>query len=186
MEWVFTTPPFEESSLAVSSSTPPRRPQIHTSAPSSTYFAAISFPRPVPPPVMRMRLPFRRPSLNMRAPGGGSPHSKRSYSTTAASRMAHRLYVVAVGVDEKCRVIGRAVIGSQTGLPVVAPAGLEARGVEPVDRLTVGRAERDVKGPAFTFRKPQTGLALRSQASSRVVEYEAKRRGHTCASSLGA
>src|SRR5687768_1762347 len=93
MEWVFTTPPFEESSLAVSSSTPPRRPQIHTSAPSSTYFAAISFPRPVPPPVMRMRLPFRRPSLNMRAPGGGSPHSKRSYSRPAAWKPVDRLTV---------------------------------------------------------------------------------------------
>jgi len=59
--WVFTLPPKD---LAVSSSTPPRRPQIHTSAPSSTYFATISFPMPVPPPVTRMRLPFRRPGLN--------------------------------------------------------------------------------------------------------------------------
>src|SRR6185503_7873817 len=76
MAWVLTFPPRD---FAVSSRTPPRRPQSHSSAPSSTYFAAISLPRPVPPPVMRMRLPLRRPSLYMRAPGGGSPHSKSSH-----------------------------------------------------------------------------------------------------------
>src|SRR6185436_4839668 len=64
-EWVLT---FLPSSFAVASRTAPRRPQIHTSAPSWTYFAAISLPRPVPPPVTRMRLPLSRPSLNMRAP----------------------------------------------------------------------------------------------------------------------
>src|SRR5688572_9830459 len=74
--WVLTLPPRD---LAVSSRTPPRLPQSQSSAPSSTYFAAISLPRPVPPPVTRMRLPLRRPSLNMRAPGGGSPHSKSSH-----------------------------------------------------------------------------------------------------------
>src|SRR3954469_16539554 len=75
--WVFTLPPSER---AVSSRTPPRRPQIQTSAPSWTYFAAISLPRPVPPPVTRMRLPLSRPSLNMRAPAFVaclSAHSKR-------------------------------------------------------------------------------------------------------------
>src|SRR5919106_2119475 len=70
--WVLTFPP---SDFAVSSRTPPRRPQIQSSAPSSTYLAAISLPRPVPPPVMRMRLPLSSPSLNMRAPWGGSGHS---------------------------------------------------------------------------------------------------------------
>src|SRR5213080_1039471 len=34
------------------------------SAPSSRNFAAISLPRPVPPPVTRIRWDFRRPSLN--------------------------------------------------------------------------------------------------------------------------
>src|SRR5687768_5526327 len=70
---VLTFPPRD---LAVSCRTPPRRPQIHSSAPSSTYLAAISLPRPVPPPVIRMRLPLSSPSLNMRAPWGGSGHSK--------------------------------------------------------------------------------------------------------------
>src|SRR5687767_910010 len=83
--WVLTLPPRER---AVSSSTPPRLPQSQSSAPSSTYFAAISLPRPVPPPVMRMRLPLRRPSLNMRAPGGGSPHSKSSHRDVDEARFA--------------------------------------------------------------------------------------------------
>src|SRR6185503_5527070 len=79
---------FPPRDFAVSSSTPPRRPQIQSSAPSSTYLAAISLPRPVPPPVMRMRLPLRRPSLNMRAPGGGSSHSKSSHRDIDEARFA--------------------------------------------------------------------------------------------------
>src|SRR5258706_2909873 len=76
-EWVFTVPPKDFiREPAVSSRTGPRRPQIQTSAPNSRYFAAISLPRPVPPPVTRMRLPLSRPSLNMRAPRV-STHSKR-------------------------------------------------------------------------------------------------------------
>ncbi len=69
--WLRTLPPcLAINSFAVSSSTPPRRPAIQSSAPSARYLAAISLPRPVPPPVTRMRLPLRRSSLNMRAPGG--------------------------------------------------------------------------------------------------------------------
>src|SRR3989440_4851887 len=72
-ECVRTRPPcWSINSLAVSSSTAPRRPASHRSAPSSRYLAAISLPRPVPPPVMRMRLPLNRFSLNMRAPGRGA------------------------------------------------------------------------------------------------------------------
>src|SRR5512134_1767044 len=85
-ECVLTFPPRD---LAVSSSTPPRRPQIHSSAPSSTYLAAISLPRPVPPPVMRMRLPLSSPSLNMRAPWGGSGHSK-SFRRVRSHAVAER------------------------------------------------------------------------------------------------
>src|SRR6267378_930478 len=62
---VFTEPPcLAASSIAVFSSVVARRPQMKISAPSSRYFAAISRPRPVPPPVTRMRLPLSRSFLN--------------------------------------------------------------------------------------------------------------------------
>src|SRR5437764_15322186 len=84
-EWVRTRPPcLSLSSLAVSSSTPPRRPASHRSAPSSRYLAAISLPRAVPPPVMRMRFPLSRPSLNMRAPW------KRAHSKGCELRQGDR------------------------------------------------------------------------------------------------
>src|SRR5439155_6143094 len=77
---VRTRPPcFAISSFAVSSSTPPRRPASQSSAPSARYLAAISLPRPVPPPVTRMRLPLRRFSLNMRAPGEGARILSRDF-----------------------------------------------------------------------------------------------------------
>src|SRR5258707_6181469 len=58
--WHFTEPPcFAVSSAAVFSNGSRRLAQIYRSAPSSRYFAAISRPRPVPPPVTRMRLPLR-------------------------------------------------------------------------------------------------------------------------------
>src|SRR2546422_600938 len=87
-EWVRTTPPRPAtSSFAVLSSTAPRRPQSQSSAPSSRYLAAISLPSPVPPPVMRMRLPLRRSFLNMRASREGSPHFK-SYLRARASQVS--------------------------------------------------------------------------------------------------
>src|SRR5262245_65047739 len=58
---VFTVPPYSRlSAPAVSSRTASRRPQIQIAAPSARYLAAISRPRPVPPPVTRMRLPAKR------------------------------------------------------------------------------------------------------------------------------
>src|SRR6266850_6043420 len=75
--WVRTLPPyFATSSCEQDSRTAPLRPASQMSAPSERYLVAISLPRPVPPPVTRMRLPLSRPSLNMRAPWV-SAHSKR-------------------------------------------------------------------------------------------------------------
>jgi hypothetical protein len=45
---------------AVASHTALRRPQMATSAPSSRNFSAIAWPRPLPPPVTRMRRPCIR------------------------------------------------------------------------------------------------------------------------------
>src|SRR5437660_6271459 len=83
--WVRTPPPPRpaSSSFAVFSSTAARRPQSQSSAPRARYLAAISLPRPVPPPVTRMRLPLRRPSLNMGAP---SPRQRSAYSNCSDQR----------------------------------------------------------------------------------------------------
>src|SRR5579864_1615168 len=57
--------PFEESSTAVCSRTSSRRPQMWTRAPSSRKRSAIPLPRPVPPPVIKMRLLSRRSGRNI-------------------------------------------------------------------------------------------------------------------------
>src|SRR5262249_14079914 len=65
--WASTLPPcFFISSAAVSSHTDLRRPQMITSAPSARNFSAMPLPSPVPPPVTRIRLPRKSPSVNMR------------------------------------------------------------------------------------------------------------------------
>src|SRR6266700_3374206 len=59
--WLVTRPPWRSiSSVAVSSQTILRRPQMWISAPSWRKRAAIDLPSPVPPPVTRMRRPARR------------------------------------------------------------------------------------------------------------------------------
>jgi hypothetical protein len=64
--WVVTTPPVAFScSRAVASSTSARRPQIARPAPSSRNRRPMLLPRPVPPPVIRMRLPARRSGWNI-------------------------------------------------------------------------------------------------------------------------
>src|SRR5439155_22379609 len=86
---VRTRPPcFAISAFAVASSTPPRRPASQSSAPSARYLAAISLPRPVPPPVTRMRLPLRRFSLNMRAPGEGARILSRDFLRSGVGSFA--------------------------------------------------------------------------------------------------
>src|ERR1700674_3242646 len=58
--WYSTMPPCRAvacSSATVCCSTFSRRPQMYTEAPCAANWRANSFPRPVPPPVMRMRLP---------------------------------------------------------------------------------------------------------------------------------
>src|SRR5207244_1187425 len=70
------------------SRTPPGRPASQSSAPSARYLAAISLPRPVPPPVTRMRLPLRRFSLNMRAPGEGARILSRDFLRSGVGSFA--------------------------------------------------------------------------------------------------
>ena len=52
---------------------------------------------------------------------------------------------VAIGIDDEGRVVIRAVVGADSRLAVVAPAGLQALRVEAVDRRTILGGERDVR-----------------------------------------
>src|SRR5260370_289702 len=76
---------------------------------------------------------------------------------------AHRLDIVAVGVDQERGEIARAVIGARPGAAIVAASGLQSVGVEFPDRWVVGRAERDVgagKGWPLVRIEPERRLAL--------------------------
>ena len=57
----------------------------------------------------------------------------------------NRLDIVAVGIDQKRRVIGRAVIRTRPGAAIVAAAGLQALSVELLDRRMILSAERDMR-----------------------------------------
>jgi hypothetical protein len=60
-------------------------------------------------------------------------------------RLAERLEPVAVGIDDEGGVVIGTVILAQARFAVVAPAGLERRRVERVDRLGVGRLEAEMQ-----------------------------------------
>src|SRR4051812_46501163 len=67
---------------AVSSHTALRRPQIATSAPNARNASAMPLPKPVPPPVTRMRWPFIRLAWNMAPP-------RRSLRTCLGERLVN-------------------------------------------------------------------------------------------------
>ena len=57
---------------------------------------------------------------------------------------AHRLDIVAVGIDQERGEIARAVIGPRAGAAIVAAAGLQSLSMKLLDRGVVGGAERDM------------------------------------------
>ena len=61
----------------------------------------------------------------------------------------NRLDVVAVGIDQERREIGRAVVGARAGAAIVVAAGLQSLAVEFLDRGVIGGTECDVgaRGP---------------------------------------
>ena len=86
---------------------------------------------------------------------------------------ANRLDIVAIGIDQERRKIGRTVIGPRACPAIVAASGLDALGVEFPDRGVIGGAECDV-GPGADRSsvqiEPKRRLALGSKsraASSR-------------------
>src|SRR5579864_3700358 len=85
---------------------------------------------------------------------------------------AHRLDIVAVGIDQERGVIGRAVVGARAGAAIVAPAGLQALAVEFRDRRMIGGAERDMR--AFALQtlvkiEPERRRALGPKAGAALV-----------------
>src|SRR6202045_1717171 len=94
---------------------------------------------------------------------------------TACTRLrlrANRLDIVAVGIDQERRIIGRAVVGPWAGASIVAASGLDAVSVKLPDRRVIGRAERDVgacRGRPVVGIKPERRLTLGPKAGARVI-----------------
>src|SRR5581483_9182721 len=114
--------------------------------------------------------------------GGGLDCFVASLLAMTAFLRAHRLDIVAVGIDQECGVISRAIVMAMAGRAVVAAAGLEAFCVEFLDRGMVGRAERDMRAlalQALVQVKPQRRLALGAEPRAILVfraQHEAERR----------
>ena len=68
-------------------STALRRPQIATSAPRRRNCSAIAWPRPVPPPVTRMRWPANSCDRTWRLLSGAAPDARNVATGCAASQM---------------------------------------------------------------------------------------------------
>src|SRR5258706_2609332 len=66
------------------------------------------------------------------------------YAGSRSLARAHHLYVVAVKVDEECRVVLRAVVGAHAGLAVVFGARLDSCLVEFIDGRPVRRPQGNV------------------------------------------
>src|SRR3954465_13849733 len=96
-------------------------------------------------------------SPGMKACGWG----ERPYSR------ANRLDIVAIGIDQKRRVVSRAVILARAGAAIVATAALQALAMECLDRIMIPSAKRDMRAiglPPLVQVQPQRRRALRSEA----------------------
>src|SRR6185437_9731720 len=85
---------------------------------------------------------------------------------------AHRLDIVAVGIDQEGCEIARAVVGPRPGGAVVAASGLESGGMEFLDGRMAGRAERDMRaaaGPPLVEIQPERRFALGTEACARRI-----------------
>src|SRR5262249_55992214 len=107
--------------------------------------------------------------------GGGTPRSGSPGESRPCSllpREAHGLNVVAVGIDQERREIGRPVVGAQPRRAVVAPARGETLLVEALHRRAIRRAEREVRAAltrARRLREPEPRAACRAEAPARRV-----------------
>src|SRR5689334_7066236 len=83
----------------------------------------------------------------------------------------NRLDIVAVGIDQECGEIGRAVIAPQTCSAIVASSGFDAVGVKFPDRLVLAGPERDVGAAdaSLMLVEPQRRFALRAETRAIFV-----------------
>src|SRR5438552_3748906 len=84
----------------------------------------------------------------------------------------NRLDIIPVRVDQKRRVVGRAVIRARAGAAIVAATGLQAFGVEFLDRGMIPGAEGDMGAGlrgALVQMQPERRRALRPKARAGIV-----------------
>src|SRR6185437_16351471 len=82
--------------------------------------------------------------------------------------MAHRLDVVAIGIEHEGAVVVRMILWTQTRRAIVAGAGGECRAIKGVDGTAVIGGDRNVQRrlePAFAA-DPEIGLALLAESGS--------------------
>src|SRR5262249_42222655 len=99
-------------------------------------------------------------------------HAVRLFPHWVASAHADRFDIVAVGVEQESGVVGWAVVGAQSGLPVIAPADLETLRVEAIDRGPVAGREGDMASAWRRTRgavQPQGRFALLPKARACLV-----------------
>src|SRR5262249_18038607 len=84
---------------------------------------------------------------------------------------ADGLDVVAVRIDQECRIVCRAIVCARTGATIVATAGFQPVGMEGFDGVVIGCAKCHMR-PAFRCigqMQPQCRGVLWSEAGSAVV-----------------
>ena len=111
-----------------------------------------------------------RPSFEKRAQR--APQDDGRVRGESDALRANRLDIIPVGVNQKRRVVSRAVIRAWPCAAIVAAAGLQALGVEFLDRGMILGAEGDVgagAGLAIMQMQPERRGALGAKTGARIV-----------------
>ncbi len=166
--WVETAPPVAaRCSCAVASSTSARRPQIASSAPSSRKRRPMLLPSPVPPPVIRTRLPAKRSSRNI-AP---SPRSGVLSSFTRRPK-APRGRVTAAPTEFRVSPVRRGQRPASAEAPQVPLPGPTMTQVTLSDSKALGTASSSRAGPAGALAVIARPRSARRQLARSAAELD--------------